>query len=132
MGAMQRGLAEALWARLKGRPAEDDGRLRAQNLLAAAYFLSSIIQSSAPYLLSSIIIFKVQHLFGCAIQPPHTSVSGWVDNGGVRCRNYARTETSLACIHGANKVIIIINNVKRPRGAIVLSADRLHGRVRRS
>ena len=36
-GAMQLGLAEALWARLQGRPAEDDDRLCAQNNLANAY-----------------------------------------------------------------------------------------------
>ena len=36
-GAMCLGLAEALWARLKGRPAEDDDRLCAQNTLAIAY-----------------------------------------------------------------------------------------------
>ena len=37
-GAMKLGLAETLCARLKGRPAEDDDRLGAQNTLAVAYF----------------------------------------------------------------------------------------------
>ena len=37
-GAMQLGLAEALWARLEVRPAEDNDRLAAQNTLANAYF----------------------------------------------------------------------------------------------
>ena len=36
-GAMRRGLAEALWTQLQGRPAEDVHRLCAQNLLAVAY-----------------------------------------------------------------------------------------------
>ena len=36
-GAMQLGLAETLWVRLHGRPAEDDDRLAAQNTLANAY-----------------------------------------------------------------------------------------------
>ena len=36
-GAMQRGLAEALWARLKCRPAEDQHRLYTQNLLVSMY-----------------------------------------------------------------------------------------------
>ena len=36
-GAMQLGLAEALWARLQARPAEDDHRQGAQNFLASAY-----------------------------------------------------------------------------------------------
>ena len=33
-------------------------------------------------------------------QSPHASVSGLVDNGSICCRDYARTNTSLACIHG--------------------------------
>ena len=41
-----------------------------------------------------------KHLIGCAIQPPQASVSGRVDHGSACCRNYARTETSLACIRG--------------------------------
>ena len=36
-GAMLLGLMENLWARLHGRPAEDDDRLRAQNAIAGAY-----------------------------------------------------------------------------------------------
>ena len=36
-GAMQRGMAEALWERLKDRPAEDEDRLGAQTILAIAY-----------------------------------------------------------------------------------------------
>ena len=36
-GAMQLGLAETLWARLKGRPVEEQRRLGAQNGLANAY-----------------------------------------------------------------------------------------------
>ena len=36
-GAMQLGLAEALWSLLKGRPAKDQHRMGAQNTLAAAY-----------------------------------------------------------------------------------------------
>ena len=47
----------------------------------------------------------------CANQPPHASVSGLVDTGSVCSRDYAGTDTSLACIHGAeepniNKYII--------------------------
>ena len=37
-GAMQLGLADALWARLQSRPPEDDDRQCAQNFLAGAYF----------------------------------------------------------------------------------------------
>ena len=37
-GAMQLGLAEALWVRLQSRPAKDDDRLRAQTSVAGAYF----------------------------------------------------------------------------------------------
>ena len=36
-GAMELGLAEAVWARLHGRPAEVHDRLLAQNALAIAY-----------------------------------------------------------------------------------------------
>ena len=36
MGAMKLGLAQTLWTRLQGRPAEDNDRLCAQNSLAAA------------------------------------------------------------------------------------------------
>ena len=44
-----------------------------------------------------------KHPTACANQPPHASVSGRVDHGSVCCRDYARTETSLACIHGAEE-----------------------------
>ena len=44
-----------------------------------------------------------KHPTACANQPPHASISGRVDHGSVCCRDYARTETSLACIHGAEE-----------------------------
>ena len=47
-GAMQLGLAEALWARLKGRPAEDEDRLCAQNNRAIAYYEAGRLAEAEP------------------------------------------------------------------------------------
>ena len=44
-----------------------------------------------------------KHLIDCANQPPHASVAGRVDHGSVCSRDYARTDTSLACIHEAEE-----------------------------
>ena len=47
-GAMRLGLAETLCARLHGRPAEDDNRLRAQNNLANAYAQAGRLAEAEP------------------------------------------------------------------------------------
>ena len=47
-GAMQLGLADTLWARLHGSPAEDDGRMGAQNYLATAYAQAGRLAETEP------------------------------------------------------------------------------------
>ena len=47
-GAMELGLAESVWARLHGRPAEDAGRLHAQNNLATAYAQAGRLAEAEP------------------------------------------------------------------------------------